>query len=322
MAVDGAQEVLEVPQSIPEILYAGHGVVRLEDLEGPDFDPERAITMAEYLGEIGLRIAARPRETSVRDKALGLYRQDFQKAQPHNLTPGLYFPSGDYRERPKELVVVITGGEVELNRRDFPGIQSPSTGVAVSQEIYKEKLKNPSYYAIQIANNVELAHKNDLNIEGAEDLGGEAAIYGLFHRHELLDARDAQLLEQRSILAAVYKSVTEPEPKRIRNLEDFRLPAMVAIQDMVRIACKGLNFGTTQTRPTLNAVVSNIHRSDKPGEWLARYSHMAMMYNDAVREKVNESIHCIVTEIGQQAEHAIHNIDRVYVDRKKSVTKQ
>ncbi len=322
MATQEAQETLKVPPSIPDVLYAGHGVVRLEDLEGPKFDPERAITMAEYLGEIGLRIATTPRETSARDRALGLYRQDFQRAEPHSLTPGLYFPIGDYREHPKKLVVVITGGETELDRRDYPGIQPPSTGVAVSQEIYKEKLKNPAYYAIQIANNVELAHKNDLNVEGAEDLGGEAAIYGLFHRHELLDARDAQLLEQRSILAAVYKSVTEPDPKRIQNLEAFRLPAMVAIQDMVRIACKGLNYGTTQIRPTLNAVVSNINRSDKPGEWLARYSHMAIRYNDAVREKVNESIHGIVTEIGQQAEHAIHNIDRVYVDRKKSVTKQ
>lgn len=303
---------------IAEVLYANRGVVRLEDLEWPVFDPEQALTMPEYIGQLGVRMADQPRENTTTDSALHLYGRDFHQAEPRNLRHGLYFPRGKAWRRPEKLVANVSMWYCDLSPGEYPGMVPFSTGVAVSENLYEEIVMNAPYYANKIANRTERKNLADPNIEAVEDLGGESVFYALAQKHEVLEARDQELLTERAALAAVNRSVIQPEARRIVNLEPFRLLATMAIQDMVRVACRGLSYGTNQTQNTLNAVTSNIYRSPEGARWLGVYTSMAMDYNDAVRGKINQSIHGIFREMAHWREHLINNIDREYSDERSA----
>lgn len=320
MAVDERQGVLRPTRLIVDTLYATGGVIRTEDLDWPNFDPERVATMSQYLAEIGIRMDEKPRESSATDSALGLYRRDFEQAAPQNLLRGLYFPSRLLLgQRPRKGVVRISGGHPGINRHQFPGAQAISTGVAVTEEVFEEIVQNAPCYSNKIANRTERANldepETDPVIEELEDLGGESALYAITQKHELLEARDQVLLAERSPLLAVNRSVIRPnQGRRIQNLDSYRLAVSIAVRDMARIACKQLGYGQNQTQKTLNAIASNMTRSRNRADYVAAYTYMAGRHNDAVRDKVVQSIHGLMAEIGVQAQYAIHNIDREYTD--------
>lgn len=314
-AIDERHGVLQSPQPLTEVIYAARGVVRLEDLDWPNFDPERVTTMAEYIGEIGTRMADTPRESSTSDSALHAYGRDFERAEPSNLESGLYFTATDTRKRPKKAVVRVSEWYCDLDRRIYTGIMPFSTGITVSPELYEAFVQNAPFFSNKIANKTEKANDENPVIEQVEDLAGESVLYALINKHLLLEAYDQELLARRSQLAAVRKSLDLPaQPKRIRNLEPYRLAAVTSIQAMARVACRGLRYGTNETQSTLNAIASNIHRSPDAADHLRAYSRMTMRYNDAVRGRINQSIHGIMGEIGLHAVHAINNIDREYED--------
>lgn len=313
-AIPGTQETLYAGNPALERLNAARGVVYVDDLEWPIFDLERATTLAEYAGEIGLTVADVPRDNSVTDRALQIFRNDFVQAEPPNLKKGLYYPPEGRRSRPRKSVVTVSGGYCDLDRSKWPGVVPVGTGVGVSEEVYEEIVRHAAFFANQIDNRTQRAREAEPIVEAKADLGGESAVYALAEKHGILEARDQQLLRQRSILRAVHKNVTRRQSRRIRNLEPYRLEALIAIQEMVRIACRGLGYGTNRTQATLNAVASNTHRSPVAARWWAAYTDMAIRYNDAVRGKVNQSIHACIEEIGSHRENLINNIDRAYAD--------
>jgi hypothetical protein len=315
LAVDERQGVLQPSLPLTEVVYAARGVVRLEDLTWSNFDPERVTTMAEYIGEIGTRMADEPRESTTKDSALHVFGRDFDRAEPSNLRKGLYFPRTDTWKDPKKAVVRVSEWYCDLDRHVFNGIVPFSTGIAVSPELYEAFVQNAPYFSNKVTNTTEKANDQDPVIEQVEDLAGESALYALINKHLLLEDYDRDLLSERSVLTAVKRSLDLPaQPRRIKNLETYRLAAVTSIQAMARIACKGLGFGTNQTQSTLNAIASNIHRSPDGVSHLRSYSRMAIGYNDAVRGRINQSIHGIGREIERHAVHAINNIDREYED--------
>lgn len=316
MAIDEMQGVLRPARPIADLLYDAEGVVRLEDLDWPTFDSERVTTMPEYLGEIGLRMDERPRESSVKDSALGLYRNDFEQATVQNLESKLYFPNQHLRgQRPRKGVIRISGGHPGLDVRRYTGVTPLTTGVAVTEEIFEEVVQNAPYYSNRIANRTERANRGELVVEDAEDLGGESALYALLEKHEILETRTHALIAVRSKLSGVNRHIKHPDQgRRIQNLELYRMVSMTAIQSTVRVACKQLGYGKNRTQNTLNAAASNMTRSPKRAEWLADYVLMAGRHNNAALDKVIQSIHGIMDELKIQAPHAINNIDREYTD--------
>lgn len=303
------QGILQPPPA--ERLRETGGIVRLEDLEWPAFDPEQATTMAAYAGEIGMRMAEAPRESAVQDSALKLYRDDFRQAEPANLSQGLYFP--DMR-RPRKSVVTINGGYCDIDPYDAPGIVPVTTGVAVTEDIYEELVRSAPHFANQVDNRTQRAHSGERIVEAKADLGGESAVYALVDKHEKLEKREENLIAINSILRGVYLSVHRQSVHRIFHLEEYRLAAEAAIQEMARVACKVLGYGTTRTQTTLNAVASNIHRSPYRAQWLKTYATMAINYNEAIQGKVNQSIHACIEQIGEHREQLINNLDREYAD--------
>lgn len=303
------QGILQPPPA--ERLYMTGGVVRIEDLEWPVFDPEQPTTMAAYVGEIGIRMAGVPRESIAQDSALKLYRDDFRQAEPANLSQGLYFPE---MRKPKKSVVTIRGGYCDIDPDEAPGIVPVTTGVAVPEDIYEELVRSAPHFANQVDNRTQRAHSGERIVEAKADLGGESAVYALAAKHQLLEEREQNLLQVNSILRGVHMSVHRQSVHRILHLEEYRLAALSAIQEMARVACKVLGYGTTRTQTTLNAVASNIHRSSDRARWLRAYTTMAINYNEAVQGKVNQSIYACIEQIGEHREQLISSIDREYGD--------
>ena len=300
------------PGAIADKIYAADSLVRIEDLEWPTFDPERASTMPAYLGEIGVRMADRPRESTTTDSALGVYGADFLKAEPRRLIPGLYehFKKGRRGRVRKPFIRPMTW-HTDLSVDKNPGLQPFSAAVAVDEELYNLIIHSPAGQSDRIANRTEKANGNG-NVEGSEDLGGESAFYPLADRHLELEEIMNLLKADRTDLVAVRRSVLAPQPKRIANLEIYRTGALADIQKMVRVACKGLGYGTNDTKNTLVAVASNIHRSELKAKWLADYALMGIYYNDAVSGKIDQTIHGILEEMPQWVPHLINNVDREY----------
>lgn len=294
-------------------LNAAGGIVHVADLEAPLFDQERILTLVTYVGEIGMTIAEVPRDSSVTDKPLELFRNDFLQAEPANLNKGLYF-SPSNSQWPRKSVVRVSGGHCDLDRRAYPGVLPAHIGVSVSEVVYEEIVKNAPYFANQIDNKTQKANGHEPVIEARADLAGESVVYALSDKHQILEARDQALLKERTTLKAVQRSIAGESSHRIRSLEPYRLDALIAIQEVARIACKSLGYGTNQTRSTLNAIASNTHRSPEAAKWWKEYTQMAMNYNDAVRGKVNQSIYACIDQIGAHRHQLISNIDREYED--------
>ncbi len=286
-----------------ELISESRGVLEPKHLAFPYFDPEQVMTMAEYIGEIGARMADTPRESRTKDSALGIYGRDFRQAEPANLGRGLFFPPIPRGVRPRKLVARVGGWSSE--------------GVAVSEELYEAIVFNAPYFSNKIANRTEKANGDDPVIEQVEDLGGESVLYALTDKHELLEAHDQELLSERAKLIAVWRSLSSDQPeqaRRIKHLEPYRLAALTAIQSMVYVASKSLGYGTNQTRNTMLAVISDTHRAADARLRFRGLCRLAIRHNDAVRGKVTQSIHAIGAEISIHAEHAINNIDREYTD--------
>jgi len=298
-AINEDQGVLQPQGAVADKLYVNNGVVRVEDLDWPNFDPERPVTMEEYLHDIGARMAEDPRESLVTDGPLHLYGRDFEKASVDELTRGLYFPPRLRGERPRKMVIDVTG-RATLDQRKYPGVKREPERVAVSERIDRRIVGSAAHFIDRIAATTEGANLDNSNVEDRVNLGAESVFYGLSERQLILEALDRELLNQRHRLVAVKRSVNEGinDKKRIKNLEEFRLPATQAIQEMVRVSCRVKGYGTNDTQNTLNAVASNMHRSGKslPG-MVTMYTRLAIGYNDAVRGKINQSLNGITEEL-------------------------
>jgi hypothetical protein len=305
----------QAPAPLTDVVYIANHPRRLADLVSPEFDPEQVFTMAEYLGEIGTRMAIAPREDSTDDRALNVHGKDFARAALSNIADGLYWT--DNRSRPKKLVVKVTEWYCDLDTSIYRGVVPFSTDVTVTEELYEAIVGNPAWFSHKIANRTEKANPGPV-IEKNEDLGGESALYGLADKHPLLEVYDKELLEERHQLVAVSRSLNPDlaiSPRRVKNLEAYRLAAITAIHTMVRLAGKVRGYGTNETQDTWNAVFSETHRSREAPRNFKAYTDMAIDYNDAVRGKINQSIHGIGNEIAIHAPFAINNIDRVYKDK-------
>jgi hypothetical protein len=313
--VNEGQGVLQPPRDLIDTIYAADGVVRLEDLDWPNFDPERALTMSQYLGEIGARLADSPRENPNKDSALHVFRDDFTHAKPDNLRRGLW---GSRRnQRPGKTVLRVRGPNPDLDMSIYTGVVPLTTGVAVSEDLYSDVIGSPEFYTSNIANRTERSNREALSIEEGEDLGGESAVYAMSEAHQLLEWYDQTLVQQRSELVAVYRNLVTQEPRRIKNLESYRLGMNMAVQEMARIACKNLYYGTNSTQNTLLAIVSNVYRSPERDQHLLPLLVMAIGYNDAVRGKLNTGIQAVFGEIDKYKEALFNNIDREYEDKPK-----
>lgn len=103
------QGVLQPQGSVADSLYDDNGVVIVQKLNWPNFDPERPVTMGEYLAEIGERMADEPRETGVEDGALGVYRADFERANPKKPQTRAVFPKTRIRPTPHKRCCACCG---------------------------------------------------------------------------------------------------------------------------------------------------------------------------------------------------------------------
>jgi hypothetical protein len=297
------------------VVYIANRPRRLADLISPEFDPEQVFTMTEYLGEIGTRMAIAPREDSTDDRALNVHGKDFARAALSHIAEGLYWTGN--RPRPEKLVVKVREWYSDLDTSVYRGTVPFSTDVTVTEELYEAIVGNPAWFSNKIANRTEKANQGPV-IEKNEDLGGESALYGLAEKHALLEDYDEVLLKERRQLVAVSRSLNPAlaiSPKRVKNLEAYRLAAITAIHTMVRLAGKVRGYGTNEMQDTWNAVFSETHRSPEAPRNFKAYTDMAINYNDAVRGKINQSIHGVGKEIAVQAPFAINNIDRVYKDK-------
>jgi hypothetical protein len=304
----------EAPRPLTDVVYMDGDAVQLETLVSPEFDPEQVLTMTDYLIQIGTRMTIAPREDSTEDSALNVHRKDFTRAAPAHVAEGLYWTGN--RERPEKLVVKVREWYCDLDRSIYRGIVPFSTDVTVSEELFEAIVGSPPWFSNKIANRTEKANENPV-VEKAEDLGGESALYALAAKHLLLEEYDVQLLDERRQLVAVRNNLNPSlpiNPKRVKNLESYRLAAITAIQTMVRLSGKVRGYGTNEAQDTWNAVFSETHRSREAPRNFITYAGMAINYNDAVRGKINQSIHGIGREVAVQAPFAIHNIDRVYTD--------
>ena len=132
-------------------LDTANGLVHVADLEWPLFAPEGTDKFISYVAEVGDTITESPRETSTKDSPLQLYRNDFQQAAVPNLESELYVP----RAGPVKSVVKIVEWRKGLNRPDYPGKEAFDTGVAVSEDVYEEIVRNAAYFANQVDNRTQ-----------------------------------------------------------------------------------------------------------------------------------------------------------------------
>ena len=323
------QESLGLTTPQAKTLSEAGGVVELLSLQGPEFNPKQEMTMAQYMAEIGVRMAERPRESSITDSALGLFGKDFDRAEPGNLKQGLYVPRARrHAEAPLKGVATVWSTYTDIDREAYPGVVDLSTGVALPADYYELITKNSAYMANSIyvktlaarqALAEEVANSDDQdegpeNLEVMEHVAGESVIYAMTNKIELLEGLDEALLEQREVLARVGANVVTNQPKRVSSLEPYRLETEEFIQEMIAVACRRLGYGTNQTNSTRNAAASNMHRSPEAAQWLSTYTNMAIDYNDAIRGKIDQGLISTMDEIGKHAVHAIANIDRIYED--------
>jgi hypothetical protein len=314
---------------IYEAIYKADGVVRIEDLDWPDYDPERPYTLPEFLGEIGLRMSDVKRESAQTDSGLQVYGNDFERAEPSKIESNIYWPNYSYLTKSKRPVRYVVNPkekycDLEPEKADpkdpdqYPGLQDAYTGVAVNEEFKQFIIYSPADMTNSIANIVERPNDKH-NVEEATVLGYVAASYVHVDNHQMLEDIDLELIEQKHKLHAVLNNVfTEArhEKKRAVSLDEYRVSALSAIQDMARISYRLARLGTTSTRGAMNAVASNVHRSENPASWLGLYTSMAMNYNDAVRGKINQAIHGLGDEIHYLSEFMIQDIDREFTDKK------
>lgn len=287
------------------------GMVHVADLEWPLFDPGQSMTFGEYITRIGDTMAELPRETSTKDSPLQLYGNDFRQASVPHLEKELYIPYSG----PIKSVTKVREWHSGLQRGDYPGREPFHVGVAVSEDVYEEVVKNAAYFANQIYNRTQRKNTGKFSVEEVADLSGESVVYALADKHEVMQARDRYLLDRNSILNAVHRSIVGNKRHRIGSMEPYRLTALATILDVARVACKQLGYGNNQTNSTLRAVASNTHRSAEATEWWKAYTWMAYRYNEEVRGKIGQSIQSCVHEIGRHAGHLFNNIDREYTDK-------
>lgn len=287
------------------------GLVHVADLEWPLFDPEESMTFSQYVSELGDTLTELPRETSTKDSPLQLYGNDFMQASVPNLDRELYIPHAGAQKS----VTKVREWRPGLNRSDYPGREPFHVGVAVSEDVYEEIVKNAAYFANQIYNRTVRKNTGKLSVEEVADLGGESVVYALADKHEVLKARNQDLIERNSVLNAVHRSIVGGKRHRIGSMEPYRLDALATILDVAKVACKRLGYGNNQTNSTLRAVASNTHRSAEADQWWTAYAWMAYRYNEEVRGKVAQSIQSCVDEIGNHAQHLFNNVDREYTGK-------
>jgi hypothetical protein len=302
---------------IPHIAFAvadAGGMIRIEDLDSQEFDPKKQLSMSQYIGEIGLRLSDEPRETSSTDTLFGLYGRDFDRAEPSNLKRGLYHPANQLeRTLPKKAVIKVTSEWYSvLNRKAFPGQVPFSTGVAANEDLYEDIVVNAPYMSNRIFNRTQRKNQDNPNKEEVEDLAGESVFYAMSEKNQVLEDWDQALLSARSNLTAVRKNILETNaPRPVKKLEPFRISVEESIHDMVHAACRGLGYGTNETRTTHLAVASNIYRYSAVG-WLKPYVQMAIDYNDALRGKIDQSQQAVFKELRKHSGYVIRNLDREY----------
>ncbi|HET7060287.1 MAG TPA: hypothetical protein VFH99_03175 [Candidatus Saccharimonadales bacterium] len=293
-----------------ERLDAAGGLVHVADLEWPLFDPEKPMIFAEYVTEIGATITDSPRETSVKDSPLGLYRNDFKQAEVPNLDSELYVPNAG----PVKSVAKVIPWRKNLDRSKYPGSEPFETGIAVTEDVYEEMVRNAAFFANQIDNRTQRKLAGKVSVEEAADIGGESVVYALADKHTILETRDQYVVRRSLALNAIHRSIVEAKTHRIGDMEQDRLEALANILEVTRVACKQLGYGTNQTNATLRAVASNTHRSPEADQWWLGYIKVAARHNNEVRGKIRQSICSCIEEIGKHTEQVINCIDREYED--------
>ena len=312
------QNTFSLAPDFREIVLENQGKLTPEHFGWQNYEPENSITMPQFIYKVAGLVADPARESLTTDTALGVFRNDFERANRKNLATGLYNPPAELLKGPKKQVKRVTSSYTHMDVADFPGLLPANVGVTVSEELYDAIIKNPAYVSQHTMNRVEKANigQSAENMEAYEDLGGEAVYYveePMLHR--LLE-HENNILEERHILLAVNRAIKDGKPRREKNLAEYLFEAEDIVQETIRIACKGLGYGTNHTQKTQLAAFSERWRSPrKMGAWLD-YTFMAGRYSDAVLGQITRSQHAIMKELSKHAIHLINNIDREYTDKK------
>jgi hypothetical protein len=276
------------------------------------------MTFAQYATEIGMRMADRPRESAHTDTALAVYGKDFVQAQPKAIKSLLYYPKWSGKTR--KGIVYVGEKYHGLDPEQYPGIVPYSNGVAVTEDYYDAVSFSPVHLFNRVANRTSRSRIETAleageipNEEEIEPISIESGLYPIFDRIELLEGADQQMLTYRDVLTRLRYHLQNPSDKRVQSLEVFRRRAELFIHAMVEAACRQeRGTGTNFMANTQNAVTSNLYRAKNPTkEWLG-YLGLAIDYNDAVRGKINASIHACGEVVAKNTWALIRNVDREY----------
>ncbi|HVA11109.1 MAG TPA: hypothetical protein VNG32_02995, partial [Candidatus Dormibacteraeota bacterium] len=150
----------EAPRPLTDVVYMDGKAVQLETLVSPEFDPDQALTMTDYLREIASRMTIAPREDSTEDSALQVFGKDFARADPAHLLTGLIFPWTGTWVRPEIPIVEVREWYCDLDKSIYSGMVPFSTRLATSQELYDAIVGNSPWFTNRMANRVEKANED------------------------------------------------------------------------------------------------------------------------------------------------------------------
>ncbi len=268
-------------------------------------DPDQRMNITIMAGRMGLALSEVLPKNTYTDQALRVYRDDFRRAAPAQLSSGLYMPYGDPRRRNAKQLAVIGNEESGLQ---LPGMVGRNDGVVVSEQEYIWIVRNAADLAKAVDAKARRANLANTVKEEVEEIAGRSVAHTMQEKRSTLFKLEDRLVGQQIVLRKVARDarIVWRTTYKSKDINEYRTVADELIHETARIACINLEFGTTVVNALHRAITSNLYRRGSSREiaqsW-RRYTSLVGLYINAKLGKIDQSRRACDRQLNMRAHY-------------------
>lgn len=302
-----ATEQLTLAYPIVEQLDISKGVYDIEDLGQVGLDPDQRQNLPMLVGRLGIAMAEEPRERTVDDRPLQVAFKDIQNSWATHLKTGLVIEPTDKRFEDAEQLIVVGRQQPNLA---LPGVVPARTGVVFPVDEFDKVARNAHDLVKHVRANTRRAGQENPQVD-RDELSARAhrsAAHMLRAKHEGMQKLDSELIEQRLLMARMYR-----DSKHVwrtaylaKNLNRDRKAADELIHRTAETATVNLELDGREVRGIHRAIVSELYRRGSSSQLALNWQRTAIWVGrhlNAKRGKIQQSMRECEIEFAKFSEH-------------------